>query len=66
MSFRTKITLNFLGYDLFVYSVVGNPVFIHFLGAHILYSRDVENRPGYRSSMLAADDMKSRNGLRVS
>lgn len=50
MSFRAKIALNLLGYDLLVYSVVGNPVFIHSLGAHI--------------SMLAADEMKSWNDLR--
>ena len=40
MSFRAKIALNLLGYDLLVYSVVGNPVFIHSLGAHIGYLRD--------------------------
>ena len=40
MSFRAKIALNLLGYDLLVYFVVGNPVFIHSLGAHICYSRD--------------------------
>lgn len=51
MSFRTKITLDFLGYDLLVYSVVGNPVFIHSLGAHICYLREDDHYHGKPSGL---------------
>ena len=55
MSFRTKITLDFFGYDLLVYSVVGNPVFIHSLGSHICYSREDEQ---YHGKNVRATDLQ--------